>query len=152
MKAIKALLGTQVYVNRLERLDFLLNERITIRSAKGADGLSCPQPSRFLIHKLMKFTERDEDYKKAKDLMYAYFILRHHPDIAGLMNEIRTLGKEVDVSLIEENIGLYFSRLTSRGCLWVEKENGPDEFIPEVRRDVFERFQHLKREMGTTRS
>jgi hypothetical protein len=80
----------------------------------------------------------------------AVFILRHHPDIAGLMNEIRAFREEMDFSLIVKNLDLYFARLTSRGCLWVEKENGSDEFIPEVRRDVFERFQGLKRglEMG----
>jgi len=150
MKAITAFLGTQVYVNRLERLDFLLKERFTVRSVKGTDGLFCPRPSRFLIHKLITFPEREEDFKKAKDLMYSYFILRHHPDIAGLMNEIRAFREEMDFSLIVKNLDLYFARLTSRGCLWVEKENGSDEFIPEVRRDIFERFQGLKRglEMG----
>lgn len=148
LKRISSILGPQVHVNRLDRLDFLLRDRIVIRLPRGIGTVFCPRPSRYLAHKLMTFTEREDDFKKAKDLMYAYFILRYHPQMDGLSKEFRDFQAEDGFSLIRRNLDQYFSRLTGRGCLWVEKENGPDEFILDVRRDVFERFQGLKRRLS----
>lgn len=42
------------------------------------------------------------------------------------------------------NIGRYFSAPDSEGPVLVEQENGPDEFIADLRRDIFERFDGLK--------
>jgi len=42
-----------------------------------------------------------------------------------------------------ENLYKYFNRKTSKGCLLVEKEHGPDEFIRDLRNDIFERFSKL---------
>ena len=148
-KAIAAILGSQVHVNKLEGLGFLLRNRIGVRLRIGTRTrtLYCPRPSTFLVHKLATFTERDDDLKKAKDLFYAYFILRYVPDIAALYQEARGYRGERTFSQVEKNIGVYFSRLTSRGCLWVEMENGPDELVRDVRKDAFERFNKLKVEL-----
>ncbi len=148
-KAIAAILGSQIHVNKLDKLGFLLRNRIHVRLRIGTQTrtLFCPRPSTFLIHKLETFTERDGDLKKAKDLFYAYFILRCIPDIAALYQEARGYRGERAFSQVEKNIGDYFSRLTSWGCLWVERENGPDELIQDVRKDAFERFNKLKEEL-----
>jgi len=44
---------------------------------------------------------------------------------------------------ISKNIKKYFERKTSQGCLMIEKENGPDEYIDDLRQDIFERFNKL---------
>ncbi|GAG38877.1 unnamed protein product, partial [marine sediment metagenome] len=44
---------------------------------------------------------------------------------------------------ISKNIKKYFERKTSQGCLMIEKENGPDEYIDDLRQDIFERFNEL---------
>ena len=44
---------------------------------------------------------------------------------------------------ISKNIKKYFERKTSQGCLMIEKENGPDEYINDLRQDIFERFNEL---------
>ena len=31
-----------------------------------------------------------------------------------------------------------------QGCLMVEKENGPDEYIDDLRQDIFYRFKKLR--------
>jgi hypothetical protein len=145
-KAIAAILGSQVHVNKLEGLDFLLEHRIAVHLRIGSRTrtLYCPPPSTFLAHKLATFTERDDNFKKAKDLYYAYFVLRCVPDIAALYRESRGFRGESPFSQVEKNIGIYFSRLTSQGCLWVQRENGPDEYVKDVRRDAYERFNKLR--------
>jgi len=145
-KAIAAILGSQVHVNKLEGIDFLLENRIgvSLRVGSRIRTLYCPRPSRFLAHKLATFTERDGDLKKAKDLYYAYFVLRYALDIATLYRESQEFRGESRFSQAEKNIDDYFSRPTSRGCLWVERENGPDEYVKDVRRDAYERFNKLK--------
>lgn len=142
-KAIAAILGSQLHVNKLEGLGFLMENRIGVHLRVGSriHTLYCPRPSTFLAHKLATFTERENDLKKAKDLYYAYFVLRYVPDIASLYREVREQGVFPQVP---GNIETYFSNLTSHGCLWVERENGPDEYIGDVRRDAYERFNKLK--------
>jgi hypothetical protein len=45
------------------------------------------------------------------------------------------------------NIEKYFGKISSEGCLMVERENGPDEIIDNVRQDIFERFKMLRNSM-----
>ena len=41
----------------------------------------------------------------------------------------------MDLNKIE---AVFFDRISSPGCLMVERENGPDEFMSDLRRDIFE--------------
>ena len=38
----------------------------------------------------------------------------------------------------------FFERISSPGCLLVEQENGTDEYIHDLRQDIFDRFKRLK--------
>ena len=106
--------------------------------------IHCPKPSAFLYHKTATFIDRDDEQKQAKDLHYMYFILRHAPDIDTILKEIIQYNKQGDFKEIHENLSRYFDRKTSKGCLMVEKENGPDEYIDDLRQDIFERFKNLQ--------
>ncbi|OGD14448.1 hypothetical protein A2V47_08715 [Candidatus Atribacteria bacterium RBG_19FT_COMBO_35_14] len=54
--------------------------------------------------------------------------------------EYKKKGYFIDIS---KNIKKYFERKTSQGCLMIEKENGPDEYIDDLKQDIFERFNQL---------
>jgi len=151
-EAIAAILGSQVHVNKLEGFDFLMKNRLGVGIKAGPHALTlyCPRPSAFLLHKLATVTQREDDFKRAKDLHYAYFVLRYVPDVAALYRESRGFRGELTFSQVEKNIDIYFSRLTSQGCLWVERENGPDEYVVDVRRDAHERFNKLKAALGSS--
>lgn len=41
------------------------------------------------------------------------------------------------------NLHNLFSSVSGKGCLIIEQENGPDNYIENVRRDAFERFNLL---------
>ncbi len=142
--AIDNLIGRQINVNKVIRFDFLLNHRCKVKISderrKAEYEIYCPRPSAFLYHKGATFLDREDELKRAKDLHYMYFILRHAPDEDAIFKEAaqyRDMGNFKD---IPENLYEYFNRKTSQGCLLVEKENGPDEFIRDLRNDIFERF------------
>jgi len=54
--------------------------------------------------------------------------------------EYKKKGYFIDIS---KNSKKYFERKTSQGCLMIEKENGPDEYIDDLKQDIFERFNQL---------
>lgn len=128
--------------------DFLLQHRlpVTIKSKKGDKTytLNCPKPSAFLYHKGATFIERRNKEKQAKDLYYMYFILRYAPDIEVILKEVSEYKAKGYLPSVEDNINKFFERVSSQGCLMVEEDNGTDEFIHDVRQDVFERFNGLK--------
>ena len=72
-----------------------------------------------------------------------YFILRYTPNLDIILAEIAEYKKKGHFVSISKNIKKYFERKTSQGCLMIEKENGPDEYIDDLRRDIFERFNEL---------
>lgn len=72
-----------------------------------------------------------------------YFILRYTPDLDKLFKGVARYKKQGYFVNISRNIKKYFERKTSQGCLMVEKENGPDEYIDDLRQDIFERFNKL---------
>lgn len=104
-KLVEELVGRQIIINKIDKFDFLLENRVSIKVRAGREKASykvqCPKPSEFLYHKGSIF-----------------------------------IG-------IFKNIKKYFERKTSQGCLMIEKENGPDEYIDGLRQDIFERFNEL---------
>jgi len=72
-----------------------------------------------------------------------YFILRYAEDLDAILNEIRQYCDQGYFLNEFANIKKYFKRRTSPGCLMVEQENGPDEYIDDVRNDIFNRFNYL---------
>ncbi len=141
------LVGRQIIINKIDKFDFLLKNRIPIIVRTGIGKRSykvqCPKPSAFLYHKGATFIDREEELKQAKDLHYMYFILRYTPNLDIILAEVTEYKKKGHFFNISKNIKKYFERKTSRGCLMIEKENRPDEYIDDLRKDIFERFNKL---------
>jgi hypothetical protein len=140
--------GRQIQINKIDKFDFLLKNRIQIDiKAKQTNKLyrvNCPKPSAFLYHKTVIFTDRLNNKKQAKDLYYMYFILRYAPNIDAIIEEISQYRTESHFKYFHENLSQYFGRISSPGCLLVEQENGPDPYILDVRKDIFDRFKNLQ--------
>ena len=73
-----------------------------------------------------------------------YFILRYSPDIDLILQEISLYREEGYLMSVPGNINKFFEGVSSQGCLLVEQENGPDEYIHDVRQDIFDRFKRLR--------
>jgi hypothetical protein len=146
-KLVEELVGRQIVINKIDKFDFLLENRIpiTVRAEKGKTSykVQCPKPSAFLYHKGATFIDREEELKQAKDLHYMYFILRYAPNLDVILTKIAQYKEKGNFIGISKNIKKYFERKTSKGCLMIEKENGPDEYIDDLRQDIFERFNEL---------
>jgi len=78
---------------------------------------------------------KTKNYKEIEKKFIEDYYKRYYP-----FNQGKVLGYFVSVS---KNIKKYFERKTSQGCLMIEKENGPDEYIDDLRQDIFERFNEL---------
>jgi len=143
---IDKIVGSQIDINRIEKFDFLLKYRIVvhIKNKKEVYAVHCPKPSAFLYHKAAIFVNREDEQKQAKDLHYIYFILRYAPDADTIFKEITQYYKQGYFKDIPKNLSSYFERKTSKGCLMVEKENGRDPYIDDLRQDIFERFKKLE--------
>ena len=148
IKAIEKMVGQQIQINKIDKFDFLLKRRISvnIHAKKKSKGylINCPKPSAFLYHKGATFMDRENKEKQAKDLYYMYFILRYAPDIDTIMREISQYKEKGYLMNVSGNINKFFERVSSQGCLLVEQENGPDEYIHDVRQDIFDRFKRLR--------
>ena len=146
-KLVEELVGRQININKVDKFDFLLENRISIKVRTGREKINykiqCPKPSAFLYHKGATFIDREEELKQAKDLHYMYFILRYAPNLDIILAEVAGYKKKGHFVSISKNIKKYFERKTSQGCLMIEKENGPDEYIDDLRQDIFERFNKL---------
>lgn len=145
-KIIEKFIGRQISINQVEKFDFLLKYKISlnIKNSKTSYKIYCPKPSAFLYHKGLTFIDREDYLKKAKDLYYMYFMLRFAPDINTIFEELNSYKKDGYSEYISGNIDKYFERESSQGCLMVEKENGVDEYIEDLRKDIFERFRRLR--------
>ncbi|MEW6455446.1 MAG: GSU2403 family nucleotidyltransferase fold protein [Acidobacteriota bacterium] len=145
---IEKLVGRQIDINKIDKFDFLLKHQIALnikdKKRKLSYKINCPKPSAFLYHKAATFIDREDKQKQAKDLHYMYFILRYAPDREIILKEVELYKKEGYFKEIPRNLSKYFERKTSQGCLMVEKENGPDEYIDDLRKDIFERFSKLR--------
>lgn len=146
--AVEALVGGEMQINKIEKFDFLLKHRrsITVKTprGKGPYELKGPTPAAFLYHKEATFISRENKEKQAKDLYYMYFILRYAPDSNAILDEISQFSREGYFKSVSENLAKFFERVSSSGCLMIERENGPDEVIHDLRQDIFERFSKLR--------
>jgi hypothetical protein len=148
IRSVEKLVGDQIQINKIDKFDFLLKYRVSIKlkAVKGnsAHLLNGPTPSAFLYHKGATFIDRENKEKQAKDLYYMYFVLRYAPDMGVVLKEVSQFKKDGYFESVSENLAKFFSGIASPGCLMVERENGPDEYIHDLRRDIFERFNKLR--------
>jgi hypothetical protein len=146
---IERFIGRQILVNRIDKFDILLHDRIQIEpvdrkvSPYHSYIVNVPPPYIFLFHKALTFIDRENQEKKAKDIYYVYYVLRFHPKKESLFKDLKTLSLYEEKESVVANLGALFSRISSQGCLMVEQENGPDNYISDVRKDAFERFNEL---------
>ncbi len=144
-KAIEKMVGDQIQINKIDKFDFLLRNRIAInirvKKKNKNYTLNCPKPSAFLYHKAATFIERENKEKRAKDLYYMYYILRYAPDIEEIFKEVSKYKEKGYFPSVTGNLNKFFERVSSQGCLLIEQENGLDEYIHDVRQDVFDRFK-----------
>lgn len=147
-EVVEQLVGIQISVSKLDDFDFVLKHRmpLDIKNSKNDKSYSilCPKPEAFIYHKSTTFVDREDELKQAKNLFYIYFVLRYAPDVETVLDEVQQFYKEGHLPRATGNLKKYFERKSSQGCLMVEKENGPDEFIEDIREDIFERFSALR--------
>jgi len=147
-EVVEQLVGSQMSISRLKDFDFILDHRIKVnvenKKSRKTYTLYCPRPAAYIYHKAATFVDREDDLKCAKDLFYIYFVLRYAPNVEALLEEVHQFHKEGHLPQATGNLKKYFERKSSRGCLMVEKENGPDGFVEDLRADIFERFSALK--------
>lgn len=148
-ESVEHLIGRQILVNRIENFEILLEDPVAIEvmndliQSRPRYTLNVSRPESFCFHKGVTFVLREGESEKSKDLYYLYYILRFYPAIEKLYENLRAYRKRKDFPAFVGNLMEYFSRPTSQGCLWVEKENGPDEYIVDLRNDIFQRFREL---------
>lgn len=148
LKTIEKMMGREIQINKIDKFDFLLKHRISIhvptKKKNESYLLNCPKPSAFLYHKGATFIDRENKEKQAKDLYYMYFILRYAPDVDEVLKEISWYQENGYLTSVKDHVNKFFERVSSQGCLLIEQENGPDDYIDDVRQDIFERFQGLR--------
>lgn len=146
---IETLVGRQILVNRLDKFDILLRDSIQIElidrevSPYRMHLVKVPPPHIFLFHKALTFIDRETEAKMSKDIYYIYYILRFHPHRESLSTNLAALNLPEERKQVCGNLRRFFSRVTSQGCIMVEQENGPDDFIKDIRKDAFQRFGEL---------
>ncbi|MBN1766019.1 MAG: hypothetical protein JW860_12225 [Sedimentisphaerales bacterium] len=146
LRSIEKIAGKEIHINKIDQFGFLLKHRIQIgiQQEKQKLTLYCPKPSAFLYHKAATYMNREYREKQSKDLYYMYFILRYAPDIENILNDVSQYALKNIFKDAPANLDADFSRIFSRGCLLVERENGPDDMIHDVRQDIFDRFKRFR--------
>ncbi len=126
-------LGSELACNRIEAFELLLKQMvtITIRTKEGLLNIKSASPEMFFYHKMITFVMRSAKFKKNKDLFYAYFILKFHPDRKSLLAFLGNLEKDEYFRAFCDNIQEYLSNSSSPGYLilrpflrdWIEEGN-----------------------------
>ena len=75
---------------------------------------------------------------------FIYFILRYGPDKDEIYHEIARYLKEEYQEGLVERFDKYFGMISADGCIMVEEENGPDIYIDDLRKDIFNRFAEVR--------
>jgi len=142
-KIIDQIVGREIKINEIENFNLLLESVVTQTIEK--QNVQIPTESMFVFHKLLTFVQRQDKEKLKKDLYYVYYMLRFCPSKEELIGKIKLLIKNKNQGKrVKQNIHKYFSGVDSEGPILIEQENGPDEYIDDLRQDIFERFKNLQ--------
>jgi predicted DNA-binding transcriptional regulator len=139
---INKLIGGEIKINEIDNFNLLLEsvEKVTINKQK----VQIPTEEMFVFHKLLTFVQRKNSQKFKKDLYYVYYMLRFSTRKDELIDEVKLLIKNKEQGKrVKQNISKYFGSVDSEGALLVEQENGPDDYIANLKQDIFERFNSL---------
>ena len=124
-------LGSELACNRIEVFELLLRQAVSVPIKVKNELLTVkiPPPEIFFYHKAITFVMRSEEFKRDKDLFYAYFMLKFHPDKEALLATLAGLEKDDYFRAFGENIREYLSDYSSPGYLmlrpflrgWIEE-------------------------------
>ena len=136
------LIGKEIKVNEIKNFNVLLESITEIAIEKHV--IQIPTESMFVFHKLLTFVQREDEEKLRKDLYYVYYMFRFCPQKGMLIQDIKSLIKDKKVGRnVVRNINKYFKNADSKGPILIERENGPDNFIGNVRADAYERISQV---------
>lgn len=139
---IYQVVGREIEINEIENFNLLLKSVITTTIEKHK--VRIPTESMFVFHKLLTFVQRENKEKLKKDLYYVYYMLRFCPSKDELINKVNSFIKNKEQGKsVKRNLRKYFSGIDSEGPFLVEQENGPDEYINDLKQDIFETFNKL---------
>lgn len=143
-KIVNKIVGPEIKISEIQHFSLLLGSVITAQM--DAKFIQIPTESMFTFHKLLTFVDRQNKDKLKKDLYYIYYMLRFCPKKEQLADDVVALiKKRKEGKQVKGNLKEYFSSVDSKGPLFVGEENGPDAYIDNVRQDVFDRFDGIRR-------
>ena len=143
-ETVRKIVGEGIKVNEIENFHVILESVVKVE----IDGREVRMPSVpvFTFHKLLTFIQRENREKLKKDLYYAYYMLRFSPSKEKLIDDIISLiDRKKEGPRVKKNLNDYFKSVDANGPLYVEEENGPDFYVDDLREDIFERFDRLRR-------
>lgn len=145
-EVLERLIGKQINVNRLEKFQLILENPISIKVCLGRKEfkINVPSEEKFVFHKLLIFTFREDNVKVGKDLYYAYYVLRYTPNFEVLLRNILKLKKLDYAEIMIRNLNEYFGNIQSEGVLLIEKEVGLNIYSEDIREDIYQRFNRLR--------
>lgn len=136
------LVGKEIVLNTVQDFEILLESPATF--TLDSHKVQIPAAATFVFHKLLTFVLRDNEDKKRKDLYYVYYMLRFCPDKVALVNDVKNLIKgRKEGKKVLKNIKSFFAHKDDKGPVAIERENGTDYFISNVREDAYERIKQL---------
>lgn len=142
-KIVNKIIGPEIKINEIRYFGLLLSSVLTVQV--NGKNVQIPTEPIFTFHKLLTFVERQNKEKLRKDIYYVYYMLRFCPQKEQLADDVVNIIKtRKEGKKVKRNLKEYFTSVDSRGPLFVEQENGPDEYISNVRQDVFDRFKKLR--------
>jgi len=146
LEKIHKVTGKQIKVDQLAYFNILLSDVTTAKIDVKATvvEVNIPSESIFIFHKLITFQERKDIQKIAKDIYYAYYMLRFSPNIRTILADFKKYHNLPEWQLVAKGLFDHFSAPHSKGVLLVESEFGADSIVSNLRQHIFETFEQLK--------
>ena len=142
-KRIVQIMGREIKINEIENFGLLLESVATASIDKHK--VQIPTESMFIFHKLLTFVQRANAEKFKKDIYYAYYMLRFCPEKERLIANVAALSKNKEQGIqVKRNLRKYFGSIDSEGPILIEQESGPDEYVDDLREDIYGRFKQLR--------
>lgn len=145
LKAVQKLVGRQIKVDQLSYFNVLLSDLCTVSVKREGLSLEIKIPSEpiFVFHKIITFQFRENAAKVAKDLYYAYYVLRFSPNREQIKSAFKRYRRRAEWGLAKTALDVHFKSPTSNGVILIEKEFGPDSILADLRGHIWETFEDL---------
>jgi len=142
---VQNVLGKEIKVNQLSHISTLLSDvnDVAIKNKGESFKIKIPSEAQYVFHKLITFQLRRNPAKRAKDLYYAYYMLRFSPNKEKIILSFDGYKKGSDWDLVKNGLDRYFKSETSEGVILVEREFGQDSIIMDMRKHIWEIFNEI---------